>query len=72
MNMLDGDAEKSMFTMANMFEADEEEKKRRSDDVGLLMLDPYFLTRGLAVFFGRSGASCGRPGSNNAKMFSHA
>ncbi len=50
MNMLNGDAEKSMFTMANMFEADEQEKKRRADDVALLMLDPYFLTRALALF----------------------
>lgn len=51
MNMFNGDAEKSMFTMANMFEADEEEKKRRARDVTLLMLNPYFLARALAVFF---------------------
>ncbi len=51
MNMLNGDAEKSMFTMANMFDANEEEKKRRADDIALLMLDPYFLTRELAIFF---------------------
>ena len=45
MNMFNGDAEKSMFTMANMFEADQNEKKRRADDIALLMLNPYFLTR---------------------------
>jgi hypothetical protein len=50
MNMLNGDAEKSMFTMANMFEADEQEKRRRADDVALLMLNPYFLTRAIALF----------------------
>ena len=52
MNMLNGDAEKSMFTMANMFDADEAERKRRANDVALLMLNPYFLTRALAIFFG--------------------
>ncbi len=50
MNMLNGDAEKSMFTMANMFEADESEKKRRADDVALLMLNPYFLTQAIVLF----------------------
>lgn len=51
MNMLNGDAEKSMFTMANMFETDAAEKQRRAEDVALLLLDPYFLTRELAIFF---------------------
>ncbi len=55
MNMFNGDAEKSMFTMANMFDEGEEEKKRRSTDVALLMLDPYFLTRGLATFLVETG-----------------
>lgn len=50
MNMLNGDAEKSMFTMANLFEASETEKKRRAQDVALLLLNPYFLTRELAIF----------------------
>ncbi|NJN82555.1 MAG: hypothetical protein HC802_09985 [Caldilineaceae bacterium] len=50
MNMFNGDAEKSMFTMANMFEADKSEKKRRAEDAALLMLDPYFLTRAIALF----------------------
>ncbi|MCB0162492.1 MAG: hypothetical protein KDD83_30350, partial [Caldilineaceae bacterium] len=51
MNMLNGDAEKSMFTMANMFEADAAENRRRAQDVTLLMLDPNFLMRELALFF---------------------
>ena len=50
MNMLNGDAEKSMFTMANLFETDPAEKQRRAEDVALLMLNPYFLTRELAIF----------------------
>jgi hypothetical protein len=52
MNMLNGDAEKSMFTMSNMFETDDAEKKRRAQDVALLLLNPYFLTRELMIFLG--------------------
>ena len=37
--------------MANMIEADEDEKKRRAQDMALLTFDPYFLTRALALFF---------------------
>lgn len=55
MNMFNGDAEKSMFTMANMFSADEVEKKRRAQDVALLMLNPYFLTKALVLFFWETG-----------------
>ena len=55
MNMFTGDAEKSMFVMANMFSADATESRRRSQDVALLMLDPYFLTRELALFFWEVG-----------------
>lgn len=51
MNMLNGDAEKSMFTMANLFDTNEVDKKRRAQDVALLLLNPYFLMRELAVFF---------------------
>jgi uncharacterized membrane protein YvlD (DUF360 family) len=49
-NMFDGDAEKSMFTISNMKLGSPEEKKLRANDVNLLMLDPYFLTRSLALF----------------------
>ena len=55
MNMLNGDAEKSMFTMANMRTGTPEEQKRRAQDVTLLMLNPYFLTRSLVVFFWEVG-----------------
>lgn len=51
MNMFNGDAKKSMFTMANMFEGSEEEKTARARDISLLMLNPYFLTRAFALFF---------------------
>ncbi len=49
-NMLDGDASKSLLTAAGLFEADAEEKKRRAEDVYLLMLNPYFLTRTIVLF----------------------
>lgn len=55
MNMMAGDAEKSLFTMANMWTGSEEEKKRRAEDVALLMLNPYFLTRTLVLFFWETG-----------------
>jgi uncharacterized membrane protein YvlD (DUF360 family) len=55
MNMLNGDAEKSMFTMANLRTGSEEEQKRRANDVQLLMLNPYFLTRSLAIFLWEVG-----------------
>ncbi len=55
MNMLNGDAEKSMFTMSNMRTGADDEQKRRAQDVTLLMLNPYFLTRSLAIFFWEVG-----------------
>ena len=55
MNMMAGDAEKSLFTMANMWDGTEEEKKHRANDVALLMLNPYFLTRMLVIFFWETG-----------------
>jgi uncharacterized membrane protein YvlD (DUF360 family) len=55
MNMMAGDAEKSLFTMANMWSGSEEEKHRRASDVALLMLNPYFLTRVIVVFFWETG-----------------
>ncbi len=50
--MLNGDAEKSMLTMADLMTADAEQSKRRAEDVRLLMLNPYFLTRTIALFLG--------------------
>ncbi len=55
MNMMAGDAEKSLFTMANMWDGTEEEKRHRANDVALLMLNPYFLTRMLVIFFWETG-----------------
>jgi uncharacterized membrane protein YvlD (DUF360 family) len=55
MNMMAGDAEKSLFTMANMWSGSEAEKRRRAQDVALLMLNPYFFTRTLVLFFWETG-----------------
>lgn len=51
-NMLNGDAEKSLFTLANMKTGSDEEKKRRADDVYLLMRNPYFFMRTISLFIG--------------------
>jgi uncharacterized membrane protein YvlD (DUF360 family) len=50
-NMLSGDAEKSVLTIANALAGTPEEKKRRAEDIYLLMLNPYFLMRTIALFF---------------------
>jgi uncharacterized membrane protein YvlD (DUF360 family) len=55
MNMLAGDAEKSIFTMANMWSGSDAEKRRRAQDVALLMLDPYFFMRTLVLLFWEAG-----------------
>jgi uncharacterized membrane protein YvlD (DUF360 family) len=49
-NLLTGDAEKSLLTMANVKTGTDEEKKRRAQDVYLLMLNPYFLMRSFGLF----------------------
>lgn len=49
-NMLNGDAEKSLLTLAGLFDASTEEKKKRAEDVYLLSLNPYFLTRTIIFF----------------------
>jgi uncharacterized membrane protein YvlD (DUF360 family) len=51
-NMLNGDAAKSLMTASNLREAEEEEAKRRADDVYLLMLDPSFLISVIARYLG--------------------
>ena len=51
-NMMDGDAEKSLLTLANIRTGTDDEKKRRARDISLLMLNPYFFTRTLALLFG--------------------
>ena len=50
-NMLNGDADKSLLTLAGMFDANSEEKKRRAEDIYLLLLNPYFLTHTIVLFF---------------------
>lgn len=50
-NMLSGDASKSLLTFANLFEANTpEEKKKRAEDIYLLMLNPYFFMRVIVLF----------------------
>ncbi len=50
-NMMNGDAAKSLFTLADLTTADSTEQKRRAQDMYLLMLNPYFLMRTLLLFF---------------------
>jgi uncharacterized membrane protein YvlD (DUF360 family) len=51
-NMFDGDADKSLFTLATLKTGSAEEKKRRASDVYLLMMNPYFFMRTVALFVG--------------------
>ena len=51
-NMMNGDAEKSMLTLADLRQADKEQQKRRAEDVYLLMLNPYFFMRTVSIFLG--------------------
>jgi uncharacterized membrane protein YvlD (DUF360 family) len=51
-NMMNGDAAKSLLTLADFRTEDEEQKRRRAEDIYLLMLNPYFFVRTLILFFG--------------------
>ena len=51
-NMLNGDAEKSLLTVADIRTDDKVQAKRRAEDIRLLMLNPYFFMRTIALFFG--------------------
>jgi uncharacterized membrane protein YvlD (DUF360 family) len=51
-NMMNGDAAKSVLTLADFRTEDVEQKRRRAEDIYLLMLDPYFFVRTLVLFFG--------------------
>jgi uncharacterized membrane protein YvlD (DUF360 family) len=53
-NMFDGDAEKAMLTLSKLRADTPAEGKRRAEDVYLLMLNPYFFTRTLALFLGEA------------------
>ncbi len=44
-NMMNGDAQNSMLTLADLRGGSPEEKKLRARDISLLMLDPSFMTR---------------------------
>lgn len=50
LNMFDGDAKTSLFTMSNMFTGTAEDKKDRADDISTLVLNPYFLSRAFFLF----------------------
>jgi len=50
-NMLNGDAEKSLLTLADLLTGSDDEKKARAQDIYLLLLNPYFLTRTIALMF---------------------
>jgi hypothetical protein len=51
-NMLNGDARVSVLTLADLFQASEEQQRRRAEDFYLVLLDPYFLLRTLVLYFG--------------------
>jgi len=51
-NMMNGDAEKSLLTLADLREADHEQKRRRAQDIYLLMLHPYFFMHAIVLFLG--------------------
>ena len=70
MNMLNGDAEKSMFTMSNMRTGADDEQKRRANDVTLLMLNPYSRPAPWRSSSGKWAANCGRAGSRSVRTCS--
>ncbi|MCA9869342.1 MAG: phage holin family protein [Anaerolineae bacterium] len=51
-NMLNGDASKSLLTLADLRTSDKEEDRQRAGDISLLMMHPYFFMRTIALFFG--------------------
>jgi len=54
-NMLNGDAKKSLLTLADMLSGNSDEKKARAHDIYLLMLDPYFMMRSIVLFLVDAG-----------------
>jgi uncharacterized membrane protein YvlD (DUF360 family) len=50
-NMMAGDAAKAMLTAASIRTSDPTEARRRAQDIYLLMLNPYFLMRSVALLF---------------------
>ena len=54
-NMLNGDAAKSLLTLADLRTTDKAEDRQRAGDISLLMMHPYFFMRTIALFFGAVG-----------------
>ena len=54
-NMLNGDAAKSLLTLADLRTTDKTEDRQRAGDISLLMMHPYFFMRTIALFFGAVG-----------------
>ena len=50
-NMFSGDAEKAILTFSRLTTSTKEEKKKRAEDMYLLMRNPYFFMRVLVLFF---------------------
>ena len=71
-NMMNGDAEKSMLTLAGIRTDDPEEKKQRARDIYLLMLDPSFLTRTIILFFWDASWSSFRAFGSRSRKSYHA
>lgn len=51
-NMMNGDAAKSLLTLADLKTGTPEEKKRRAGDIYLMMINPYFIMRTIILVIG--------------------
>ncbi len=51
-NMMNGDARVSVLTLADLFQATNEQSRRRAQDFYLIFLNPYFFLRTLVLYFG--------------------
>ena len=49
-NMLNGDARRSLLTLADLKAKNEQERSERAQDISLLLLNPYFLVRVITLF----------------------
>jgi uncharacterized membrane protein YvlD (DUF360 family) len=53
-NMMNGDAAKSLLTLADLRSGSPEEKKQRARDIYLLMINPYFIMRTVVLLLGEA------------------
>jgi uncharacterized membrane protein YvlD (DUF360 family) len=53
-NMMDGDAAKSLLTLADLRTGSDEEKQQRARDIYLLAVNPYFLMRTIVLVLGEA------------------